>query len=87
MALGASRADILAMVMRQGMTITLGGVVVGTALSLVLTRLLSKLLFQVSGTDPVTYLAAAVAFAAVALVASYVPARRATRVDPLLAMR
>ncbi len=87
MALGASRADILAMVMRQGMTITLGGVVVGTALSLVLTRLLSKLLFQVSGTDPVTYFAAAVAFAVVALVASYIPARRATRVNPLLAMR
>jgi predicted permease len=87
MALGASRADILAMVMRQGMTITLGGVVVGTALSLVLTRLLAGLLFQVSGTDPATYIAAAFAFAAVALVAIYVPARRATRVDPILAMR
>ncbi len=87
MALGASRADILAMVIRQGMTITLGGVVVGTALSLLLTRLLAGLLFQVSGTDPATYVMSAAVFGIVALLASYVPARRATRVNPMLAMR
>ena len=82
MALGAGRGDILAMVIRQGMTITLVGVVAGLALSLVVTRLLSTLLYNVSGTDPLTYGGVALVFAAVALLASYIPARRATRVRP-----
>lgn len=86
-ALGAGSNDILAMVMRQGMTITLAGVAIGLALSLVATRLLSSLLYQVSKTDPVTFVGVVVVFALVALLASYIPARRATRVDPTMAMR
>jgi len=86
-ALGAGRNDILAMVIRQGMTIALTGVVIGLALSVVLTRLLSTLLYQVSETDPLTYGSAALLFTAIALLASYVPARRATRADPTLAVR
>lgn len=86
-ALGAGSNDILAMVMRQGMTITLAGVAIGLALSLVATRLLSSLLYQVSKTDPVTFVGVVIVFALVALLASYIPARRATRVDPTMAMR
>jgi len=87
MALGAGRGDILAMVIRQGMTIALCGVAGGLALSFAAVRLMSGLLFEVSLTDPVTYAASAVAFSLVALLASYMPARRATRVDPSVAMR
>ena len=86
-ALGASRRDIIAMVVRQGMAITVAGLVIGLSFSLYLTRLLSSLLFHVSDTDPLTFVAAALVFSFVALVASYVPARRATHVDPTLAMR
>ena len=63
------------------------GVVIGIAASLAITRLISTLLFGVSATDPLTFVAVAVLLSAAALVASYIPARRATRVDPLVALR
>jgi len=87
MALGARRADILRMVLCQGLTLAAVGIAIGVGAALALTRLLSSLLYRVSVTDPLTFGAGAVLFVAVALAASYIPARRATRVDPALALR
>jgi predicted permease len=86
-ALGARQGDILALVLRQGLGLALAGVVVGLAGAAALTRLLSTLLFHVSPTDPATFGAMAVLFVSVAAMASYLPARRALDVDPLVAMR
>ena len=86
-ALGAARADILRLVLRQGLGLALGGIAMGLAASLALTRLLSTLLYHVSTTDPATFVGSALLFAAVATLASYLPARRATRVDPMVALR
>jgi putative ABC transport system permease protein len=87
MALGASAADVMGMVMRQGMTMVAAGVAAGLLIAFGLTRLMSKLLFGVSATDPVTMVAVSLVLAAVAVVASFIPARRATRVDPIVALR
>jgi putative ABC transport system permease protein len=87
MALGAQRRDVLGMTLRQGLRLVGIGVGLGIAGALVLTRLMSSLLFGVSATDPVTFVAITLVLTGVALVASYIPALRATRVDPMLALR
>jgi predicted permease len=87
MALGAQRGDILKLVVGQGMALAVVGVGVGVAVALGLTRFLASQLFGVSTTDPATFVAVAALLAAVAMVASYVPAQRAARVDPLVALR
>jgi len=87
MALGASPVNVLRMVLGQGMRTAAIGVVIGIAGSLMLTRTMQSLLFGVTATDPLTFAAVALALAAVALLACYLPARRATRVDPMVALR
>ena len=87
MALGARPWDVLAIVLRQGAGLALTGVAIGTAAALGLTRLLSAHLFEVGATDGRTFVSVAALLFATSLVASYLPARRATRVDPLAALR
>jgi predicted permease len=87
MALGASPADVLRLVMRQSLLLTVAGVIIGLAGAAAVTQLLTSMLFGVKASDPLTYAAVIVVLIVVALVASYVPARRAMRVDPMIALR
>jgi putative ABC transport system permease protein len=87
MALGAQMSDILRMVLKQGMLLVVAGVVLGLGASWAATRLMDRLLYKTSTTDPVTFSVIAVLLIVVALLACYIPARRATKVDPLDALR
>jgi predicted permease len=87
MALGAQSKQVLALVLKQGMLLAVIGAVLGVVVALPVTRLASTLLYGVSPTDPLTYISITLLLMAVALLACYIPARRATRVDPLVALR
>jgi len=87
MALGANPRNVLRMLVFWGMRLTLIGVTLGVAAALALTRVIRNLLFEVSATDPATFASIALLLVSVALIASYIPARRATKVDPLQALR
>jgi putative ABC transport system permease protein len=87
MALGANRGDVFRLVLAQGTRLMLFGITLGIAVSLAVTRLMAALLYGTSATDPLTFAAVAVLLALVALAACYLPARRATRLDPIVALR
>src|SRR6185369_1226550 len=87
MALGASSTDVLRMVLREGFKFASAGIGIGLAGAFLVTRVLTSLLYGVSAADPLIYAAVSMILAAVALVACYIPARRATKVDPLVALR
>ncbi len=86
-ALGAQRGDVLGLVVRQGITLAMLGVVLGMAGAFGVTRVVSSLLYDVTPTDPISFGGVALFLSAIALLASYLPARRATRVDPIVALR
>jgi putative ABC transport system permease protein len=87
MALGAQPARVLLLILRQGLLLTLIGIGIGLAGSLALSRVMSSLLFGVEATDPATFAAIVLLLGVVSLIACYIPARRAMRVDPLIALR
>ena len=87
MALGANRNDVQKLVIKQGMKLALAGVIIGAAASLAMTRLMASLLFGVSSNDPVIFLSVTLLLMLVALAACWIPARRATKVDPMIALR
>jgi ABC-type antimicrobial peptide transport system permease subunit len=87
MALGARRQDVQAMVVRRGLVLALAGIGIGLLCSLALSHSMTSLLYEVAPTDLVTFAAVALFLAAVALLATWLPARRASRVDPVIALR
>jgi putative ABC transport system permease protein len=87
MALGASRSDVLRQVLRRGMTLVLVGEIAGTAVAVLMMQLVSGVLYGVSPQDPATFSLVVLALTMVALIACYIPARRATRIDPMVALR
>jgi ABC-type antimicrobial peptide transport system permease subunit len=87
MALGAQRRDVLLMTVKQGLKLVGCGLAIGLVLAFVLTRVMASLLFGISATDPATFLSICFVLLAVTVAASYVPALRATKVDPLVALR
>ncbi|HSK63329.1 MAG TPA: FtsX-like permease family protein, partial [Pyrinomonadaceae bacterium] len=87
MALGARAGDILQLILKHGVVLVFSGVAIGIAGAFALTRFLASLLFGVTPTDTLTFVSVSVVFFLVAMVASFIPARRATRVDPLVALR
>ena len=87
MAIGAQRKDILALVLGEGVRLALLGAAIGVAAGLGLTRLMANLLYEVSATDPLTFVAVPIVLLGVALLACYIPARRALQVDPMTALR
>ncbi|HEY2799077.1 MAG TPA: ABC transporter permease [Chthoniobacterales bacterium] len=87
MALGAQRSDILRMTVAQGLKLVGLGLVIGLAAAFLLTRVMASLLFGISATDPLTFLSISLVLLSVAVLASYLPARRATKVDPMIALR
>jgi putative ABC transport system permease protein len=87
LALGATRAEVIKLVVRQGMTLVALGVLIGLAGAFALTRAMSTLLFGVTASDPFTFVLVSLALTGVALAACFEPARRATRVDPMVALR
>ena len=87
MALGARRVDVLSAILGQGFKLILIGVVMGVAGAVALTRVLASFLYDVTPTDPVTLAIVSAILIAIALVASYLPARRAARIDPMVALR
>jgi putative ABC transport system permease protein len=87
MALGAQRGDVLKLIVWQGMSLALIGVAIGVLAAMALTRLISGMLFDVSASDPLTLAAFTSLLALVALLANYIPASRAARIDPMVALR
>src|SRR5262249_14846716 len=87
MALGAQRPDVLKLILGQGLVYTAVGIAIGLIGALVTTLVLSSLLYGIKPNDPVTIMGASLLLAGVALVASYIPARRATKIDPMVALR
>jgi putative ABC transport system permease protein len=87
MALGARRSTVLALIIREGMLLVVVGLAIGLAGAFALTRVMSSLLFGVTAKDPITFVVVAILLSLVALIACYVPAQRATRIDPLEALR